>query len=77
MPEFQPYEEAAQQTPPQPHLYLHGVDDGCIGSEVARSAADFMPVPGSRAVLVEGTGHFVQVEAPDVVNAHILEFLTA
>ena len=36
-----------------------------------------MPVPGSRAIIVEGTGHFLQVEAPDVVNAHILEFLAS
>jgi pimeloyl-ACP methyl ester carboxylesterase len=77
VPEFQAYEDAVQQTPPQPHLYLHGVDDGCIGSELGRKAADFLPVEGSRAVLIEGAGHFVQVEAPDVVNRHILEFLAS
>jgi len=77
VPEFQAYEDAVGQTPPQPHLYLHGLDDGCIGSELARKAEDFMPVAGSRAVIVEGTGHFLQVEAPDVVNAHILEFLAS
>jgi len=77
VPEFQPYEEAVQQTPPQPHLYLHGADDGCIGSELGRKAADFMPVEGSRSVMIEGAGHFVQVEAPDIVNGHILEFLAS
>src|SRR5262249_7594010 len=77
VPEFQPYEDAVGGTPPQPHLYLHGLDDGCIGSELARNAEDFMPVPGSRAVIIEGTGHFLQVEAPDVVNALILEFLAS
>jgi pimeloyl-ACP methyl ester carboxylesterase len=75
VPEFQPYEDAVGATPPQPHLYLHGLDDGCIGSELARNLENFMPVPGSRAVIIDGTGHFLQVEAPDVVNAHVLEFL--
>ena len=56
VPEFQAYEDAVGQTPPQPHLYLHGLDDGCIGSELAGNAQDFMPVAGSRAVIVEGTG---------------------
>jgi pimeloyl-ACP methyl ester carboxylesterase len=77
VPEFQAYEEAVQQTPPQPHLYLHGVDDGCIGSELGRKAADFMPVEGSRTVMIDGAGHFVQVEAPDIVNGAILEFLAS
>lgn len=77
VPELQAHEDAISQTPPQPHLYLHGLDDGCIGSELARSAEEFMPVPGSRAVIVDGTGHFLHVEAPDVVNAHILGFLSS
>ncbi len=77
VPELQAYEEAVQQMPPQPHLYLHGVDDGCIGSELGRKAADFMSVEGSGVVMIEGAGHFVQVEAAHVVNGHILEFLTS
>ena len=28
-----------QQVPPQPPLYLHGADDGCIGVEVARGGS--------------------------------------
>jgi tripartite-type tricarboxylate transporter receptor subunit TctC len=34
-----------------------------------------MTVPGSRAVIVDGAGHFLQLERPDVVNAEILSFL--
>lgn len=75
VPEFQAHEDAISQTPPQPHLYLHGRDDGCMGSELAATAESFMPVAGSRAVIVDATGHFLHLEAPDIVNRHIVEFL--
>ncbi len=74
-PEYQAQEDAISQTPPQPHLYLHGVDDGCMGADLARTAEAFLPVEGSRAVLVDGTGHFLHLEKPDVVNEHIISFL--
>jgi len=59
----------------QPVLYLHGVDDGCIGSAIAPAARDYLTVPGSHVELVEGAGHFLQVERPDVVNRLVLDFL--
>lgn len=80
-PELQdPALEAAQNgaygLPPQPLLYLHGRTDGCMRAEVAETAGDVMSVPGSRAVMVDGAGHFLQLEQPDVVNAEILAFLS-
>ena len=60
---------------PQPTLYLHGTDDGCIGTEALATAADFLPHPSSRIELVEGAGHFMQVERPDHVNRLIVDFL--
>lgn len=68
-------EAAIGSTPPQPQLYLHGIDDGCMGVEVAEKAGAHLPVAGSRAELVPGTGHFLHLEAPDVVNGHVLRFL--
>lgn len=66
---------AAQGVPTQPTLYLHGRDDGCIGVEVAESARA-MVGDNVTIEIVDGCGHFMQVERPDVVNARILEFLS-
>ena len=60
--------------PTQPTLYLHGADDGCIGREVAESARG-MVTPNVTIEIIEGAGHFLQLERPDVVNARIVEFL--
>jgi pimeloyl-ACP methyl ester carboxylesterase len=60
---------------PQPTLYLHGADDGCLGLDVVGPVTDFLGA-GSTMVVVEGAGHFFQVERPDVVNDHIVGFVT-
>jgi pimeloyl-ACP methyl ester carboxylesterase len=72
---------ATQGLPPQPHLYLHGADDGCIGAddgcigaEVAESARA-MVGPNATIEIVQGAGHFLHLERPDEVNARILDFL--
>jgi pimeloyl-ACP methyl ester carboxylesterase len=67
--------QAAGQTfPPQPHLYLHGRNDGCIGSEVAEAAATMAP-PNLTVEFIEDAGHFLHIEQPTIVNARIVEFL--
>lgn len=66
---------AAGQSPPQPTLYLHGADDGCIGRELADLAPGFLPAEGSRYEVVEGAGHFLHVERPDAVNDLVVDFL--
>ncbi len=68
-------QNGAYSVPPQPLLYLHGRNDGCMRIEVAETSGDVLHVPGSRAVMVDGAGHFLQLERPDVVNAEILSFL--
>lgn len=60
--------------PPQPLLYLHGRDDGCIGAEFALDAAGAL-APGSRAEVLDDCGHFLQVERPDEFNRLVLDFL--
>jgi pimeloyl-ACP methyl ester carboxylesterase len=76
VPEFQAQEDAIGGTPPQPHLYLHGESDGCMGVEIAHMAAPFMSTPGSCLEIVDGAGHFLHLEQPAVVNELIVNFLT-
>jgi pimeloyl-ACP methyl ester carboxylesterase len=76
VPEYQPQEDAIGGPPPQPHLYLHGEQDGCMGVEIAHLAAPFMTAPGSFIEIVENAGHFLHLEQPKNVNKLIVEFLT-
>lgn len=68
---------ATGQMPPQPLLYLHGVDDGCVGIDAVAGVAASLTTPGSRMEVVDGAGHFLQVEQPEVVNGLVLDFLAA
>ena len=68
-------QRASQEVPTQPMLYMHGRNDGCIGVEIAHSAATM--VPDNVAVeIVDDAGHFLHIEQPDVVNSRIVKFLT-
>ena len=70
--------QAATQLPtPQPTLYLHGADDGCLGVELVSGAAAALPAAESRVEIVEGAGHFLHLERPDVVNPLIVGFVTS
>jgi pimeloyl-ACP methyl ester carboxylesterase len=64
------------ETPTQPVLYLHGKTDGCIGVELAHDAKSRKP-DNAEVVVVEGAGHFLQLEQPDVVNRLIVDWVTA
>jgi pimeloyl-ACP methyl ester carboxylesterase len=66
---------AGETIAPQPTLYLHGADDGCMGLDVIGPVTDFL-APGSQLVVIEGAGHFLHLEKPDVVNDHVLAFVT-
>ena len=66
---------AGGQIPPQPLLYLHGRNDGCIGVEMAEAAVGLLQPP-SQVAIVDGAGHFLQLEQPDAVDKLVLDFLT-
>ncbi|MGO8916270.1 MAG: alpha/beta fold hydrolase [Stellaceae bacterium] len=62
----------------QPSLFIAGTRDGVIRMPGMRVGFDEMkPVlPGlKRSVLIDGAGHWVQQEAPEKVNALLIEFL--
>ncbi|NED50329.1 alpha/beta hydrolase, partial [Micromonospora aurantiaca] len=59
-----------------PVLYLHGAEDGCLGTDVIDlDAVRAALPPGSRGEFVPGAGHFLQLDRPKDVNAHILDWL--
>jgi pimeloyl-ACP methyl ester carboxylesterase len=66
---------AAATVAPQPTLYLHGRDDGCMGIDTIGPVADHL-APGSEVAVVDGAGHFLHLERPDEVNERILAFLS-
>jgi pimeloyl-ACP methyl ester carboxylesterase len=70
-------EQAATQAPtPQPTLYLHGTDDGCMGAElvVERTVLGHLG-PGSRVELVPRSGHFLHLEQPEAVARLVTGFV--
>ena len=66
---------ASLAAPEAPVLYLHGIDDGCMGVELAAFSEDVL-APGSRVVRVDGAGHFLQLERPALVNGLIADWIS-
>jgi len=65
---------AQSETPTVPTLYLHGATDGCAPHSHFADPLAYM-APGSRFELIDGAGHFLQLEAPEKVNALITQWL--
>ena len=75
-PKYAEYQRAGTRPSPQPTLYLHGLNDGCMGVELSKGAEASLG-PGSRVQLVERAGHFLHVERPAEVNRLIADWLTS
>ncbi|MCA9610795.1 MAG: alpha/beta fold hydrolase [Myxococcales bacterium] len=56
-----------------PMLYLHGLDDGCIGPGSARGQERLVEAP-YRMEILPGAGHFLQLEKPDEVADRAARF---
>jgi pimeloyl-ACP methyl ester carboxylesterase len=76
-PELAEAQGATLAVPPQPLLYLHGRNDGCMLSTGAAAAADLLATGGSRAEMIEDAGHFLHLEQPEIVNAAIVDFVSS
>lgn len=55
-------------------LYLHGADDGCASPEYTEWVRRALPT-GSAAHVVDGGGHFLQLDQPGATAERILDFI--
>lgn len=74
-PEAEAETSATMQPPPVPTLYLHGANDGAIGADLLGDLAAHLPATGSAAEIVDGVGHFLHLEEPELVAAKIGNWL--
>jgi pimeloyl-ACP methyl ester carboxylesterase len=58
-----------------PALYLHGADDGCVGSELATGVGRGY-ASGVDVHVIHDAGHFVHLEQPERVNALLRGFFS-
>lgn len=58
-----------------PTLYLHGRDDGCMRAGLDSGMAGSFPA-GLQTALIEGAGHFLQLERPDDIARRIASFIS-
>lgn len=73
-PELAELQQALLAPTAQPTLYLHGEHDGCVSASLGEGAEAYLG-PGSRRVVIPDAGHFLHLDAPDVVIPAVLEFL--
>jgi pimeloyl-ACP methyl ester carboxylesterase len=73
-PAYADAQAASSSPPPQPTLYMHGAEDGCMSLEVVGDVLPFLS-EGSEQSTVPGAGHFLHLEKPDEVNKAVLRFL--
>ncbi len=66
---------AAASTSTVPTLYLHGRNDGCVGLEVVDDALTFL-APDSAVQIIDGAGHFLQLEQPKAVGEAVLNWIS-
>jgi pimeloyl-ACP methyl ester carboxylesterase len=75
-PAYDDAQTASASSPPQPTLYMHGVDDGAMGIDAIGDVRSVL-ADRSEHVIVERAGHFLHLEHPEVIQAHITRFLDA
>ncbi len=66
--------DARARTIVTPTLHLTGARDGCIGPEVGRAQQRWFGGP-FQSTVIEGAGHFLQMEQPELVAARVIDWL--
>jgi len=66
---------AALRDPPLPTLYLHGADDGALGVDIFGHPSEHLPAAGSVFEIIDGVGHFLHLEQPEMIAAKITGWL--
>ena len=64
------------QPPPVPTLYLHGATDGALGADLLTDVDTHLPTKGSAFEIVDGVGHFLHLEQPELIAAKIRDWLS-
>ncbi len=73
-PAYDDAQVASTSSPPQPTMYLHGADDGCMAVDAVGDVASVLS-EGSEYVIVERAGHFLHLEQPEIVRTRVMRFL--
>jgi pimeloyl-ACP methyl ester carboxylesterase len=68
---------ATLQPPPVPTLYLHGATDGGMGADLIGDfdVSAYLPAAGSNFEIIDGAGHFLHLERPELIAAKIADWL--
>lgn len=66
---------ASMHPPPVPTLYLHGATDGALGVDILADVDTHLPTVGSVFEIIDGVGHFLHLEQPDLIAAKITDWL--
>jgi len=56
-------------------LYLHGTTDGGLGAELLDGVTEYLPAARSSFELIDGVGHFLHLEKPDLIAERICTWL--
>jgi len=75
--ELEPVQGAMVSTVNAPALYLHGAQDGIYPADIVGDTELEAFVPLIEREIVEGAGHFLHLERPDVVLPRIVGFVSA
>lgn len=70
---------ATMQPPPVPTMYLHGATDGGMGADLLGEfdVSVHLPAAGSSFEILDGVGHFLHLEEPELIAAKICDWLSA